>query len=137
MITKRTSNGNWLAKAEPDDLNGREDLLIYLLWAMEDCGQYGDQYCISNYDMAVDMYDYYTGKTVRIIYSDVDKLREGGWVTFYARETEFVVGDEVEIFDEPGEVCGLLEILGDECVVQYDDGRTTQTQMKYLVPHLY
>lgn len=136
MITKRTSNGNWLAKAEPDDLNGREDLLIYLIWAMEDCAMLGAQYCLSNFDLAIDMYDYYTGKTVRIVYSDVDKLRDGGWVTFYARETEFQVGDEVEIFDEPGEVCELLEILGDECIVQYDDGRTTQTQMDYLVPYI-
>ena len=137
MVTKRTSNGNWLAKAEPDDLDNREDLLVQLIWAMTDCDLYGEQYCISNYDMAVDMYDYYTGKTVRIIYSDVDKFREGGWVIFYARDTEFQVGDEVEIFDEPGDVCTLMEILGDECIVEYDDGRRTQTYLKYLVPHLY
>lgn len=136
MLTKRTSNGNWLAKAEPDDLNGREDLLIYLLWAMEDCAMLGAEYCLSNFDLAIDMYDYYTGKTVRIVYSDVDKLRDGGWVTFYARETEFVVGDEVEIFDEPGTVYTLSEILGDECLVEGDDGQHSQTRMDYLVPYI-
>ena len=64
MIVERKPNGDWVAQAEPEDTapNQREDLLVLLIWAI-DCSLAGDEYCLSNWDMAVDLYDYYTGQT--------------------------------------------------------------------------
>ena len=89
MIVERKPNGDYLAQAEPSDTapEQRETLLVLLLWAMGDCSLMGDEYCLSNFDMAVDLYDYYTGKVIRLPYSQVDKLAEGP-VTFYARDPE-------------------------------------------------
>ena len=89
MIVERKPNGDYLAQAEPSDTapEQRETLLVLLLWAMEDCALMGEEYCLSNYEMAVDVYDYYTGKVIRLPYSKVDELAEGP-VTFYARDPE-------------------------------------------------
>lgn len=89
MIVERKPNGDYLAQAEPEDLapEQRETLLVLLIWALEDCSLLGEEYCLSNFDMAVDLYDYYTGKIIRLPYSQVDKLAEGP-VTFYARDPE-------------------------------------------------
>ena len=70
----------------------------------------GEEYCLSNYEMAVDVYDYYTGKVIRLPYSQVDKLAEGP-VTFYARDPEYNVGDRVSVAGscEPYEIVSKTE----------------------------
>ena len=92
MIVERKPNGDYLVQAEPEDLapEQRETLLVLLLWALgdSDCSLLGEEYCLGNaLGMVVDVYDYYTGKVIRLPYSQVDKLAEGP-VTFYARDPE-------------------------------------------------
>lgn len=86
MIIKRFKNGNFTAKMEESD-NNREGTLINLIWALydADCELFGEEYCISNWEMAVDMYCYYTDKIVHIPYSCLEQLETGKTVRLYAR----------------------------------------------------
>ena len=135
MIVERKPNGDYLAQAEPSDTapEQRETLLVLLLWAMEDCALMGEEYCLSNYEMAVDVYDYYTGKVIRLPYSQVDKLAEGP-VTFYARDPEYNVGDWVEIGD-----CIPYEIIGQEgniFTIRSEEGQIKTVTMEDVSPYI-
>lgn len=134
MIVNRTPSGDWVAKAEREDLDSREDILICLLWAMEDCTLCGDEYCLSNWDMAVDLYDHYTGKTIRIPFSDADKLQNGNKVTFYARETEFSDGDKVEhyLYDNPATI---IHTEGNLYTLQFEDGMVLKANRDEIAPY--
>ena len=135
MIVERKPNGDYLAQTEPSDTapEQRETLLVLLLWAMEDCALMGEEYCLSNYEMAADVYDYYTGKVIRLPYSQVDKLAEGP-VTFYARDPEYNVGDWVEIGD-----CIPYEIIGQEgniFTIRSEEGEIKTVTMEDVSPYI-
>ena len=135
MIVERKPNGDYLAQAEPSDTapEQRETLLVLLLWAMEDCALMGEEYCLSNYEMAADVYDYYTGKVIRLPYSQVDKLAEGP-VTFYARDPEYNVGDWVEIGD-----CIPYEIISQEgniFTIRSEEGHIKTVTMEDVSPYI-
>ena len=135
MIVERKPNGDYLAQAEPSDTapEQRETLLVLLLWAMEDCALMGEEYCLSNYEMAADVYDYYTGKVIRLPYSQVNKLAEGP-VTFYARDPEYNVGDWVEIGD-----CIPYEIIGQEgniFTIRSEEGQIKTVTMEDISPYI-
>jgi hypothetical protein len=87
MIINRFKNGNFTAKMEETDHNG-EGTLINLIYGLydEDCVLFGEEYCISNWEMAVDMYCYYTDSLIRIPYSILEDLENGRTVRLYARE---------------------------------------------------
>ena len=135
MIVERKPNGDYLAQAEPSDTapEQRETLLVLLLWAMEDCALMGEEYCLSNYEMAADVYDYYTGKVIRLPYSQVDKLAEGP-VTFYARDPEYNIGDWVEVGD-----CIPYEIInqnGDNFTLRSEEGLVKTATKDELSPYI-
>ena len=135
MIVERKPNGDYLAQTEPSDTapEQRETLLVLLLWAMEDCALMGEEYCLSNYEMAADVYDYYTGKVIRLPYSQVNKLAEGP-VTFYARDPEYNVGDWVEIGD-----CIPYEIIGQEgniFTIRSEEGQIKTVTMEDVSPYI-
>lgn len=135
MIATRLSNGNWELRAEPEDLASTrcESLLTLVIWAMEDCALMGEEYCLSNYEMAADVYDYYTGKVIRLPYSQVDKLAEGP-VTFYARDPEYNVGDWVEIGD-----CIPYEIIDQEgniFTLRSEGGQIKTVTMEDVSPYI-
>ena len=135
MIVERKPNGDYLAQTEPSDTapEQRETLLVLLLWAMEDCALMGEEYCLSNYEMAADVYDYYTGKVIRLPYSQVDKLAEGP-VTFYARDPEYNVGDWVEIGD-----CIPYEIIDQEgniFTLRSEGGQIKTVTMEDVSPYI-
>lgn len=116
MIVERKPNGDYLAQAEPSDTapEQRETLLVLLLWALgdSDCSFLGEEYCLGNaLGMAADVYDYYSGKVIRLPYSQVDKLAEGKPITFYARDPEYDVGDWVSVAGscEPYEIVSKTE----------------------------
>ena len=136
MIVERKPNGDYLAQTEPSDTapEQRETLLVLLLWAMEDCALMGEEYCLSNYEMAVDVYDYYTGKVIRLPYSQVNKLSEGKPITFYARDPEYNVGDWVEIGD-----CIPYEIIGQEgniFTIRSEEGQIKTVTMEDVSPYI-
>ena len=89
MIIKRYKNGNFTAKMEDRDYNN-EGTLINLIWGLydADCELFGEEYCLSNYEMAVDMYCYYTDRLIRIPYSILEDLENGHTVRLYARKLD-------------------------------------------------
>lgn len=93
MLVKRFKNGNFNVKMEESDFN-RESMLVNLIWALQekDCNIFGEEYCMGNMEMAVDMYCYYNGLIVRIPYSVLDSLESGKTVKLYAH-----IPDEYEI----------------------------------------
>ena len=136
MIIECKPNGDYLAQAEPSDTapEQRETLLVLLLWAMEDCALMGEEYCLSNYEMAADVYDYYTGKVIRLPYSQVDELAEGKPITFYARDPEYNVGDWVEIGD-----CIPYEIIDQEgniFTIRSEEGQIKTVTMEDVSPYI-
>ena len=136
MIVERKPNGDYLAQAEPSDTapEQRETLLVLLLWAMEDCALMGEEYCLSNYEMAADVYDYYSGKVIRLPYSQVDRLAEGKPITFYARDPEYNVGDWVEIGD-----CIPYEIIDQEgniFTIRSEEGQIKTVTMEDVSPYI-
>ena len=83
--------------------------------------------------MAVDVYDYYTGKIICLPYSQVDKLAEGP-VTFYARDPEYSVGDWVEIGD-----CIPYEIIDQEgniFTIRSEEGQIKTVTMEDVLPYI-
>ena len=136
MIATRLSNGNWKLRAEPDDLapTQRESLLTLVVWAMEDCSIVGEEYCLSNFDMAVDLFDYYTGKFVRLIYSEIDKLADGLSVICRAREPEYSPGDLVDLGDcAPYEI---RSIKGSTALLHGEDGIIRSEPVENLRPYI-
>lgn len=136
MIVDCKPNGDYLAQTEPSDTapEQRETLLVLLLWAMEDCALMGEEYCLSNYEMAADVYDYYSGKVIRLPYSQVDKLAEGKPITFYARDPEYNIGDWVEIGD-----CIPYEIIGQEgniFTIRSEEGHIKTVTMEDVSPYI-
>ena len=89
MIIRRYKNGNFTAKMDDMDQNG-ESTLINLIWGLfdADCTLFGEEYCISNWEMAVDMYCYYTDRLIRIPYSILEDLENGRTVRLYARKLD-------------------------------------------------
>ena len=136
MIVERKPNGDYLAQTEPSDTvpEQRETLLVLLLWAMEDCALMGEEYCLSNYEMAADVYDYYSGKVIRLPYSQVNKLSEGKPITFYARDPEYNIGDWVEIGD-----CIPYEIISQEgniFTIRSEEGQIKTVTMEDVSPYI-
>ena len=136
MIVERKPNGDYLAQTEPSDTapEQRETLLVLLLWAMEDCALMGEEYCLSNYEMAADVYDYYSGKVIRLPYSQVNKLSEGKPITFYARDPEYNIGDWVEIGD-----CIPYEIISQEgniFTIRSEEGHIKTVTMEDVSPYI-
>lgn len=88
MIVKRFKNGNFNVKMEKEDFNSRDGTLIEVIWTLgnKDCYLFGEEYCLSNWEMAVDMYDCYMDRLVRIPYSVLDDLENGKTIKLYSRE---------------------------------------------------
>ena len=84
--------------------------------------------------MAVDLYDYYTGKLICLPYSRVEDLRQGKPITFYARDPEYNVGDWVEIGD-----CIPYEIIGQEgniFTLCSEEGQIKTVTMEDVSPYI-
>lgn len=105
MLVKRFKNGNYNVKMESDDFNS-EGTLINLIWVMYDvdCVLFGEEYCLSNWEMAVDMYDCYNDTLVRIPYSILNDLEEGKTVKLYARKLDEYDREEYKRLEELGEL---------------------------------
>lgn len=103
MIVRRFKNGNYAAKAEPSDFD-QEGLLIHLLWALgdKDCSLFGEEYCLSNYEMACDVYDCYNDTLVRIPYGVLADLEAGKAIRLYARKLSDDEREEYKELEELG-----------------------------------
>lgn len=105
MIVKRFKNGNFNIKLEKDE-ELHDGVLVHLIWALQDndCQLFGDEYCLSNWDMACDMYSYYTDKLIRIPYSLLDDLENGKTIKLYARKLDKWDREEYKRLEELGEL---------------------------------
>lgn len=103
---------NWVFQKEPEDPTFEDgSCLVPILSELYDCVIMGSEFCLVDSDMAVDFYDYGTGKIVRFPYSQIAKLAEGKPITFYARDPEYNVGDWVSVAGscEPYEIVSKTE----------------------------
>lgn len=99
MLVKRFGNGNFNIKMEKDDFDIKESTLVKVIWALydHDCSLFGEEYCLSNYEMAVDLYCYYNGMVVTLPYSILDDLEKGKTVKLYAHKmSEY----ELEVYND-------------------------------------
>jgi hypothetical protein len=87
MTAKRFKNGNINIKldgTENPHCSDVEEITFALERAYIDFDFISDSYCISNYDMAFDIYDSYMDKIICMIHSEIDRIAEGKTVKFYA-----------------------------------------------------
>ena len=105
MNIKRFKNGNFTAKIDGMECK-QESTLVNLLWGLydADCVLFGKEYCLGNFDMAVDVYCYYTDKVVTIPYSVFDELNAGKTVRLYAHKPNEYEREELERLEELGEL---------------------------------
>ena len=106
MLAKRFKNGNINLKAEKEDFDGKESLLVYAIWQLYelDCTLFGDEYCIGNFDMAVDLYSYYHDVLIRFPYSLLDDLEKGKTIKLYARKLDKYDREEYKRLEELEEI---------------------------------
>ena len=106
MIINRFRNGNFNVKFEEEDFNYSEGTLIKLVYSLydNDCELFGEEYCLSNWDMAIDMYCYYTDMLIRIPYSVLNDLEDGKTVKLYARKLSKYEREEYNRMIEWGEI---------------------------------
>ena len=93
-MVERYKNGNIHIRFEPDEIEdinaGRyseiELLFDRLFWV----GTYeiGEPGCAGNYDMYITLYSYYSDKCYMILYSEIDKLKEGKTIILRAFEPD-------------------------------------------------
>ena len=105
MLVKRFKNGNFNVKMEESDFN-RESTLVNLIWALQekDCNIFGEEYCMDNTEMAIDMYCYYTDMIVRIPYRVLNDLESGKTVKLYAHKPNEYEVKEIERLTELDEL---------------------------------
>lgn len=105
MIVKRYKNGNFTAKMEKEDFN-KESTLVNLIWELQDkdCSIFGEEYCISNYEMGLDMFCRYNGMIVRIPYGVLEDLEKGKTIRLYAHFPDNWELEEYKRLEELGEI---------------------------------
>jgi len=105
MIVKRFKNGNFNVKIDGHE-SPHESTLVNLIWALGDydCQLFGDEYCISNFEMGVDMYCYYNGMIVSIPYRVLNDLEDGKTVKLYAHNPDEWEIEEYNRLVELGEL---------------------------------
>ena len=135
MIGYRDEKDNWVFQKEPEDLELKGgSRLAQMLPELDDCVIMGSEFCLGNFDMAVDFYDCYSGKIVRFPYSQIAKLSEGKPITFYARDPEYNIGDWVEIGD-----CIPYEIISQEgniFTIRSEEGHIKTVTMEDVSPYI-
>ena len=106
MLVHRFRNGNFNIKFEADDFDYSEGTLIKLIYSLYDydCSIFGEEYCLSNYDMAIDMYCYYTDRIIRIPYSLLNDLEDGKTIKLHARKLTKDDREELAQLEEWGEI---------------------------------
>lgn len=79
MITKRYKNGNMTFKAEPNELEKPERIFDeFLSSAFDlDCSVWGDEFCISNFEMGMCLYSFYTDLKYIVPFSLIEELKDG------------------------------------------------------------
>ena len=79
MTTERFKNGNMTFKAEPDELKKPEQIFdSFLNSAIDlDCLIWGDEFCISNFEMGMCLYSFYTDLKYIVPFSLIEELKDG------------------------------------------------------------
>lgn len=105
MLVKRFKNGNFNVKMEREDFN-RESTLVNLIWALGDydCSIFGEEYCIGNWEMGLDMFCHYNGMIIRIPYSVLEELENWKTVKLYAHFPDKWEMEEYDRLVEIGEL---------------------------------
>ena len=79
---KRFKNGNMNVKI---NLEKGDEILESFLSAVYDydCEVWGDEFCISNFEMGICLYSWYTDMKYIVSYTDLDELEKGKTIKLY------------------------------------------------------
>lgn len=90
MITKRYKNGNMTFKAGKEELEKSERIFDEFLSSASDldCLIWGDEFCISNYEMGMCLYSFYTDMKYIVPFSLIDGLKEGKTIRLYGAKLD-------------------------------------------------
>lgn len=79
MTTKRYKNGNMTFRFEADELTNDKDLFSTFVSSVcdLDCQIWGDEFCISNYEMGMCFYSYYTDMKYIVPFGLFEELKNG------------------------------------------------------------
>lgn len=89
-MIKRFKNGNMNCHCDLSSYDNRESDLINLLWELEDkdCSILGEEFCLSNYEMGLFVYSWYTDCKYLIRYGDLEEWKAGKTLKLYALPME-------------------------------------------------
>lgn len=90
MITKRYKNGNMTFKAEKEELEKPNQIFDTFLNSASDldCLIWGDEFCISNFEMGMCLYSFYTDMKYIVPFSLIDELKEGKTIRLYGAKLD-------------------------------------------------
>ena len=90
MITKRYKNGNMTFKAEKEELEKPDQIFEDFLYSTTDFDLeiLGDEFCISNYEMGMCLYSFYTDMKYIVPFSLIDELKEGKTIRLYGAKLD-------------------------------------------------
>ena len=92
-------NGNINVKFDLSGIYKNESDVINLLWLLEslDIDFIGEQYCLSNYDMGITLYSYYTDQCFVVSFSELAACFESGkTMKLYAHTPDEYDREEIE-----------------------------------------
>ena len=97
----RFKNGNIHVRFNKDTIDsikaGHENNIVYLLWAVDEVDTYmiGEEFCLSNYDMGIRLYNCNQDKAYTVSYTEAEKLMEGKTLILRAQKP---TGDDMYLW---------------------------------------
>lgn len=93
------SNGNINVKFDLQGVYKNESDIVNLLWLLDDLDIdfIGEQYCLSNYDMGLTLYSYYTDQCFVLSFSELaDCFKSGKTMKLYAHTPDEWEREEIK-----------------------------------------
>ena len=95
---KEFSNGNINIKFDPSGVYKNESDIINLLWLVDSCDIYdiGEQYCLSNYDLGLTLYNLHSDKCYILSFTELaEKFNNGKTLKLYAHTPDNYEREEI------------------------------------------
>ena len=98
----RFKNGNIHVRFFPETIEdikaGGENNIVRLLWAVDAVDTYmiGEEFCLSNYDMGIRLYNCNQDKAYTVSYTEAEKLMEGKTLILKAEKP---TGDDMYLWE--------------------------------------
>ena len=96
---KEFNNGNINVKFDLQGVYKNESDVVNLLWLLDDFDTYniGDEYCLSNYDMGLTLYNLYSDKCYIVSFTELSgRFQNGKTLRLYAHDPDEWERDEIK-----------------------------------------